>query len=80
MITLTKTENGKTSGHAVVVKSYERSEDYLDLTTIDSLSETGETSVECSIFDDGDKQVLGIGEFPDQWCISSEKCYYFQLN
>ena len=77
---LTLTENGETSGHAVVLKSYERSEEYLDLVTIDSLSETGETSVECSIFDDGEKEILALGEFPDQWCLSSEKCYYFHFN
>ena len=66
VITLTKTDYG-----------YNRSEDYLDLTTIDSLSETGTTSVECSIFDG---EVLALGEFPDQWCLASEKCYFFQLN
>ena len=80
VITLTRTENDKVCYHAVVVKSYDRSEDYLELTTIDSLSETGETSVECSIFDGEDGKVLLIGEFPDQWCIASEKCYFFQLN
>ena len=80
VISLAKTENGETSFHAVVVKSYNRSEDYLELTTIDSLSETGETLVECSIFDDEEGHVLAIGEFPDQWCLASEKCYYFQLN
>ena len=80
VITLTRQENGKTCGHAVAVKSYERSEDYLELNTIDSLSATGKTSVECSIFDDEEGQVLAIGEFPDQWCLASEKCYYVQLN
>ena len=80
VITLTRTENGKTSGHAVVVKSYDRSEEYLDLTTIDSLSETGETSVECEILDNGEKQFLDLTQFPDQWCLADEKCYYFQLN
>ena len=80
VLTLTKTENGVTSGHAVVLKSYIRSEEYLDLMTIDTLSETGETSVECSIFEDGDKEILALGEFPDQWCLSSEKCYYLNFN
>ena len=80
VITVTKTENGQHSFHAVVVKSYDRSEEYLDLTTIDSLSETGETSVECPILDDGEKQFLDLTQFPDQWCLAAEKCYYFQLN
>ena len=80
VLTLTRTENGETSGHAVVLKSYIRSEEYLDLMTIDSLSETGETSVECSIFDNGDEEVLILEEFPDQWCLSSKKCYYLHFN
>ena len=80
VITLTKAENGRASFHAVVVKSYERSEEYLDLTTIDSLSETGQTTVECPILDDGEKQFVDLTLFPDQWCLASEKCYYFQLN
>ena len=80
VITLTKTENGETFGHAVVLKSYDRSEDYLDLITIDSLSATGETSVECPISSDGDNEILALGEFPDQWCLASEKCYYFHFN
>ena len=80
VITLAKTENGETSCHAVVVKSYDRSEDYLDLITIDSLSETGETSVECQILDYGDEQILATCEHPDQWCLATEKCDYFQLN
>ena len=80
VLTLTKTENGETSGHAVVLKSYQRNEDYLDLVTIDSLSETGETSVRCSILDSGEVQKLAIGEVPDRWCIASEKCYFFHFN
>lgn len=80
VITLEKTVNGETSGHAVVLKSYDRSEEYLDLITIDSLSETGETSVECSLFDGEDGKIVAIGEFPDQWSIASDKCYYFQFN
>ena len=80
VITLTKTINGKTSGHAVVVKSYDRSEDYLDLTTIDSLPGASETLVECPIFDGEDGQVLGIGGLSEQWCLASEVCYYVQLN
>ena len=80
VITLTKTENGKTYGHAVVIKSYERSDEYLDLTTIDSLSATGETSVECEILDNGEEQFLDLTQFPDQWCLATEKCYYFELN
>ena len=77
VITLTKTKNGQVSYHAVVVESFDRSEDYLELKTIDSLSKTGKTSVECSIFDG---EVLAIGEFPDQWCLASEKCHYLKLN
>ena len=80
VLTLTRTENGITSGHAVVLKSYYRSEKYLDLTTIDSLSDTGKTSVECSILDDGDKEILVSNALPDEWCLSSEKCYYLHFN
>ena len=84
VVTLTKTKNGITSGHAVVVKSYERSEEYgieyLDLTTIDSLSYTGETLVECEILDDGEKKFLDLTQYPDQWCLADEEGYYFQLN
>ena len=80
VIILTKTQYGIVSGHSVVVKSYDRSEDCLELTTIDSLSKTGETLVECSIFDGEGGKVLAIGEFPDQWCLASPKCYYFKLN
>ena len=80
VITLTREENGKTCGHAVVVKSYDRSEDYLDLTTIDSLPGASETLVECPIFDGEDGQVLGIGGLSEQWCLASEVCYYVQLN
>ena len=80
VIILTTTQYGIVSGHSVVVKSYDRSEDCLELTTVDSLSETGETLVECSIFVGEGGKVLAIGEFPDQWCLASPKCYYFQLN
>ena len=79
VITLTKTENGESSGHAVVLKSYERHEEYLDLITVDSLSKTGETSVLCSILDDGEQEILAA-EFPDPWYLASEKCYFFHFN
>ena len=71
--------NGTSESRAVVLKSYDKSEEYLDLTTIDPLSETGETSVECSIFADGEEQILALGEFSDQWCLESELFYVLQL-
>ena len=80
VITLTKTVDGETFCHAVVLKSYKRSDEYLDLVTIDSLSETGETSVECTIFDGEEEQILGIDIFSDQWKLASEKCYFFHFN
>ena len=84
VLTLKKTtENGETCFHAVVLKSYFRSEEYLDLVTIDSSdlqSEAGETEVECSILDDGDKPFLAIGEFPYDLGLSSEKCYCLHFN
>ena len=81
VLTLKKTT--ETCFHAVVLKSYFRSEEYLDLVTIDSSdlqSETGETKVECSILDDGDKPFLAIGEFPYDLGLSSEKCYCLHFN
>ena len=77
VITLTRSQNGKTSGHAVVVKRYERCEDCLNLTTLDSLSETGETLVKCPILED---RTLDLSQLVDKWCLASEKCYYFELN
>ena len=80
VLTLTRTENGITSGHAVVLKSYYRSEEYLDLMTTDSLSDTGETTVQCSIFDNGGQEILVSDELPGEWSLSSEKCYYLHFN
>ena len=82
VITLMKTSSisGQVSSKSVVLKSYDKSEDFLDLTTDDPLSETGETYVECSIFD-GDKQkTLAIGELPDQWSLGSKLCYFLTFS
>ena len=78
VITLTKIENSEPSGHyrhAVVLTSYIRSEKYLDLITIDSLSETGKTFIGCPIND-----LELFSQFPGECRLASDKCYYFQFN
>ena len=80
VITLRKIIDGQDSFHAVAVKSYERNEEYLDPKTIDSLSKTDETQVECQTLGDGETELIELSDFPDQWCLAAQKCYYFQLN
>ena len=82
VITLTKTSSrtGETSGHAVVLDKYDRDEDCLVLTCIDSASETGQTFVVCPISIRFGQQKLAIRGEIDQWCLGSDKCYVFYLN
>ena len=71
VITLTKTisRTGETKGHAVVLDNYNRGEDFLLLRTIDSLSKTGRTNINCL-----------TGRELDQWCLASDNCYVFYFN
>ena len=82
VITLTNTSSttGVTRGHAVVLDKYDRDEDVLVLTTIDSLSETGQTFVVCPILTRNRQQKLVIRGEMDQWCLGSDKCYVFYFN
>ena len=58
-------------GHAVVLHSYTRGDDYLVLLTIDSASPTGYRFVFCRIL----QQRLLIGQYLDLLCLASDKCY-----
>ena len=82
VITLTKisSETGNRQGHAVVLESYDRDEDTLVLTTIDSASETGETLIVCPILIRNGRKKLTIGGEMDQLCLGSENCYIFYFN
>ena len=82
VITLTKisSKTGNRQGHAVVLDSYDRDEDTLVLTTIDSASETGETLIVCPILIRNGQQKLVIRGEVDQWCLGSDKCYVFYFN
>ena len=81
VITLIKSlRTGETEGHAVVLDSYDRDEDALVLTTIDSASEDGETMIECPIAIRNGRQTLVVGGKFDQLCLGSENCYVFYFN
>ena len=81
VITLIKISSitGQVQGHAVVLHSYDRDEDILVLTTIDSASPTGYTYVYCSIVTDNGRPELVVGEFKDQLCLGSTQCYVLYL-
>ena len=68
VITLIKisSRTGEVDGHAVVLHSFTRGEDYLVLLTIDSASTTGYTYVYCSIVTENGRPELVIGAFEDQ--------------
>ena len=70
---------GRIDGHAVVLHSYDRDDDILVLTTIDSASPTGYTCVYCSIVTENGRPDLVIGEFKDQLCLGSTQCYVMYL-
>ena len=82
VITLIKksSKTGEVDGHAVVLHSYDRNEEVLTLTTVDSLSPTGYTYIYCSIVTENGRPELVIGAFEDQWCLGSKQCYvmYFK--
>ena len=82
VITLVKTSSrtGETQGHAVVLQSYDRDEDCLVLTTIDSASETGQTFIICSIDTENGRKKLMIRDKVDQLCLGSDKCYVLYFN
>ena len=81
VITLVRisSRTGRVDGHAVVLQSYDRDEDVLVLTTIDSASSTGDTYIYCSIVTDNGRPDLVIGEFEDQFCLGSTQCYVMYL-
>ena len=62
-------ETGETLGHAVVLSDYDRYEDELILSTIDSAAENGQTFIRCPI----------DGEI-DQRCLELDKCYFIRFN
>ena len=72
-------KTGNVQGHAVVLHSYDRDEDILVLTTIDSASSTGYTYVYCTIVTDNRRPDLVIGEFEDRLCLGSTQCYVLYL-
>ena len=82
VITLTNTnsETGKSEGHAVVLSDYDRYEDELILSTIDSAAEDGQTFIRCPIMTRNGQQKLVIGGKFDQWCLGSDKCYFICFN
>ena len=82
VITLTNTSSrtGETNGHAVVLDKYDRDEDCLVLTCIDSASETGQKFVVCPILIRYGQQKLVVRGEVDQWCLGSDKCYVFYFN
>ena len=82
VITLIKISSltGEVQGHAVVLHSYDRSEDLLVLTTIDSASSTGYTYVYCSIVTENGRPELVTGERMDQLSLASQQCYVMYLN
>ena len=71
--------SGEIDGHAVVLHSYDRDDDILVLTTIDSASPTGYTYVKCSIVTENGRPDLVIGEFVDRLCLGSKQCYVMYL-
>ena len=71
---------GRVDGHAVVLHSYDRDDDILVLTTIDSASPTGYTYVYWSIITENGRPDLVIGEFKDRLCLGSKQCYVMYLN
>ena len=82
VITLMKknSRTGEVEGHAAVLESYERNRDSLILSTIDSASTSGETSVTCPITVINGQQKLDIGHIVDQLCLGSDKCYVFYFS
>ena len=82
VITLMKecSDTGAKSYHVVVLEGYNRDNEYLTMFTIDTLSETGETVLDCPILIENDREKLDIGGQTDQWCLGSEKCYALYLN
>ena len=67
-------------GHAVVLHSYTRGEDYLVMLTIDSASETGYTFVFCGIATTYGHQRLLLGQYLNLLRVTSEKCYFVHFN
>ena len=82
VITLTNksSTSGNVQGHAVVLSDYDRHEDSLIMTTIDSDSENGQRVINCPIMVEYGRQKLEIKETVDEWCIGSEICYVLYLN
>ena len=82
VITLVKisSRTGRVDGHAVVLQSYDRDDNILVLTTIDSASPNGYTTVSCSIVTKNGRPDLVVGEYEDQLCLGSTQCYVIFLN
>ena len=80
-LTIISSSTGESQGHAIVLHSYNRTDDFLILSTIDSASPSGYTSVVCPILTENGQQRLltGPNEF-DKMCLASEKCYYIHFN
>ena len=73
-------DTGEKYFHVVVLHSYSRDENYLTLWTIDSLSEDGETVLECPIMAKNGRKKLDLGGKTDKWCLGSDLCYVLYLN
>ena len=82
VISLTNTTSGTgiTLGHAFVLSEYNRYEDELILSTIDSAAEDGERMIRCPILTRNGQQKLVIGGKFDQLCLGSDKCYHICFN
>ena len=82
VITLVKRNSttGDTQGHAVVLHSYNRGDDYLVLLTADSASATGYTFIFCRILIGNGRQKLMIGGLDDKLCLGSDECFFFYYN
>ena len=79
-LTMISSKTRESQGHAVVVHSYNRGDDYLVLLTIDSASETGYTFVFCSIMTTYGQQRVLTCQFLDQWCLASDQNYQIYFN
>ena len=73
-------DTGEKYFHSVVLHSYSRDENYLTLWTIDTLSEDGETVIECPILTENGRKKLKLGGKTDKWCLGSDLCYALYLN
>ena len=82
LITLIRisSRTGRVDGHAVVLHSYNRGENYLVLLVIDSASSTGYTYVHCSIVTDNGRPELVEDDSRDRFCLGSRNGYVMYFN